>query len=217
MYYMYPHMRETLNISEDKKTITVMAYATKIIKADMAILVFELVTRARDSYTAKDKNDTLVINFNQKLRNAGIRPDDIFYTSSALQPIYDSNNQLSTYQFTTLFKVINYNLGELGSFLSDLQSFDVDLKDTVFTVKDNRDLWDDTFEEAIGNAEKRASKAAKELGVELDPVPLSTVDLTKPKDIMEEMRDQAHPHVTRLVEGFITLFSIVQVEYAIKP
>lgn len=212
MYHMYRGFEP--RVTKDKELI-VKGYATKVIKSDMVILAFNLISVADDPYKAQQDNEQSIQIVMNNLREYGIKDEDVFYTSSGFIPVFDENNEITSYKVTTIFKILFYDLDNLSEFLYNLRTIDTIVEEILFTIKDEQKAWNETLEDAVTNVYDRALAAADRMGVSIENVPQTLREITDVVEVVSEYQKHVLKEFASLTQGFMTMYSIVEATFLI--
>lgn len=216
MYGIYRGAPQSINrqVYRQDKVIVVNGYAQKLQQHDRAVIVFDVINIGEDPVRAISNNKKAVENKIRDIKETGIRDEDIFYNTKNVEEI--NIDGARRYKSSTVFQIIQYNLADLSELLYNLRSDSTEVKDVVFTSGNNKEVWNETFQEAIANAYKRALAAAEELNVKIDPVPLDLKDVTDTDAISKGIQQSLIKDYASLSDsGLVNIYTIVVARYLI--
>ncbi|WP_105614536.1 SIMPL domain-containing protein [Vallitalea okinawensis] len=211
MYYnMY---RDLVPRIKKKKTINVIGVGTKIVKSDMAVLIFDMVTESIDPFQALENSGRQIEEANSTLKQFGIKEEDIFYTRDELMPSYDQSDEIITYKASTIYRVLFYDMQLLSEILFNVKGAKGRVTEVIFTVKDPVKYYNEALDLAVSDALVKATKIAEEMGIIIDDTPQNITETTNVHDLLMGVSHQHVEDTPKFMEGFITFFATVEAEF----
>jgi uncharacterized protein len=150
------------------------------ITPDLAVINVGIMTENSDVKIASKENAVRSNRVLDALKGLGLSDDDIETISYNIQPLYDYSDGktlLKGYQVTNFFEVTIKNISLIGQIYDAAIAAGANITNHLdFRLSDEEYYYQQALELAIKNAQEKALKMAKQLGVTLNIVPVKITE-----------------------------------------
>lgn len=217
----YPPVRNTRE--RRKKQMTVYGNGILSINPDMAEIQVGAVTQHTELKEAQKENARIIQTIIQSLLELGISQEKIQTTDYNITPIYDYLNgvqQFKAYQVTQILSVAIEDISQTGNVIDTAVENGANRVFHIqFSVKNRGYYEDQALIAALNNAFHKARTIASSQKLQLDPIPVSIIELPSSTSIPIPYKAMSSSELvggisTPIEPGQLTIEAKVEVKYS---
>jgi len=164
----------TFSNENQENTISVSGESERFVAPDTASLSFSMTRKSNNLSEATDSVNERISELIKSLKSDGVKESDIKTTGYNVNPQYaytDRQRVFDGYRVTQSVQVKIRELDNVNTVVTKIGELEVDnVSGLNFFIDNDEEIQEELREEAIKDAQDKANKLARDLGVDLDRI-----------------------------------------------
>lgn len=205
-------------IEQNIKIVKVTGEASLQLMPDQAILTLGVHTENKDPKIAQQENAVTISQMIQALKNIGISEDNMKTSHYRVNPQYHYEHGkvfLQHYRVEHMFQIHTNDISQVGTILDTAVSNGANIVSNVsFSLANPAYYYNQALNQALQIAYAKAQALTKDLGVHLNPIPVSIEEVSAPPTpVVFQMSEFTKASPTPFTPGQLEMTATVIAKY----